>query len=172
MLLVCQLRMSPVNHSWWSYKDCSSRTYASQKTFKRKYRANRKYRNPSLFLAGMRIDLPESFKKRIINTHDLICMSVIIFFTPSLPSLIIYSRHTFRGDLMKPTYPRQKEVFCNTIGELLWKVHIGSSRNISFIIKMWHFSLVMRSMLWYRVKDQRFVLIRLLTTRETTSQKK
>ena len=27
-----------------------------------------------------------------------------------------------RGDLMKPHFPRQKEMFCNTIGELLWKV--------------------------------------------------
>ena len=31
------------------------------------------------------------------------------------------SIYFFRGDLMKPHFPRQKEMFCNTIGELLWK---------------------------------------------------
>ena len=32
--------------------------------------------------------------------------------------LIVY----FRGDPMKPHFPRQKEMFCITIAELLWKV--------------------------------------------------
>ena len=140
MPLAWLFKMSLVNHSWWFYKDCFWRIWSSQTTtrwqFQRKYWTNRWCRNQSLFIAGITIGFREN-----LNTHDTICTVFLFnnfkifiyhkfyFYTRFFLNLFTYLFYdilnAFRGDLMKPNYPRQKEAFCNTIGELLWKVPIA-----------------------------------------------